>query len=67
MAASPGKYDKYVTYVRECTLADVVLVMIIGGDKGDGFSMQSVYPDSSFLPKVLREMAAAIEHDLNVA
>ena len=37
----PGKYDKACTMVREMTDAACAMVVVIGGNKGAGFSMQT--------------------------
>lgn len=42
MAEGPGKYDEFVTLVREHTLADAVLVIVLNGNRGTGFSMQAI-------------------------
>lgn len=42
MAEGPGKYDDFVTQVREQTLADAVILIVLNGNRGSGFSMQAV-------------------------
>lgn len=37
----PGKYDDVCTLVREQTNAACAIVVIIEGDKGSGFSVQT--------------------------
>jgi hypothetical protein len=58
----PGKYDDVCTRVREETHAVVALIAIIGGDKGNGFSVQAVggVPPAD-LAAMLRHMAEQIE------
>lgn len=36
----PGKYDEHCTRIREETGARAVIVIVIDGSKGSGFSMQ---------------------------
>ncbi len=41
MAQGPGKYDDLTTYVREKSGAEAVVVIVLGGKKGHGFSVQA--------------------------
>jgi hypothetical protein len=41
MPNGPGKYDDYCTRVREETDAHAAIVLVIGGKRGSGFSVQS--------------------------
>jgi hypothetical protein len=59
----PGKYDAVCTSVRELTKAKGVLIMVIEGDMGDGFSCQMDLEGILRLPSVLRHMADQIEAD----
>ena len=62
MAYGPGKYDKEATIVRESTNAESVLVIVLGGDRGSGFSVQSRSPVAARrLAMILHEVAAQIE------
>lgn len=62
MPLGPGKYDELCTKVREETKADTVLVIVLGGEKGSGFSMQTAKMEISVLvPAILRDTAAQIE------
>jgi hypothetical protein len=65
MAAGPGKYDHLATLVREQANALGVIVIVFGGDKGNGFSVQADLPTTLSLPQVLRATADQIEADLN--
>jgi hypothetical protein len=47
MAGGPGKYDDVATMVRTLTGADAVMVLIIGGSRGGGFSLQMRGPDTA--------------------
>ena len=62
MAQGPSKYDRECTLVRESAQAKVVLVIVVGGDRGDGFAMQAggdVPP--TVVAKMLRNVADQIE------
>ena len=61
MAFGPGKYDDVATDVREKTHAEGVLVLIINGTRGSGFSAQLPLDLTLRLPSVLRDMANQIE------
>lgn len=66
MALGPGKYDDEATVVMQMTKAAGVLVMVMGGDRGQGFSFQGV--DTELIrqiPKMLRTVADQIEDDLD--
>jgi hypothetical protein len=57
-----SKYDDLATYVREQTDADVVLVAVVGGRLGSGFSVQSVVPmEPAQIAALLRGVADDIE------
>lgn len=60
----PGKYDDVATTVRERTQAEGVIVIILGGDKGHGFSVQADLITTLGLPKMLRLIADQIEQNL---
>lgn len=66
MALGPGKYDDVATYVRVATDAKAVVVIVIGGDKGSGFSIQAEvgFVDGPILTKLLRDLADEIEFDI---
>ena len=62
MAQGPSKYDKECTLVRESASAKVALIIVIGGDRGDGFAMQAgtdVPP--SVVAQMLRNVADQID------
>lgn len=63
MAAGPGKYDDLCTHVRHQTQAKAVIVIVLGGNQGDGFSVQMEVPAvrSLSLAKLLRDMAEQLE------
>lgn len=61
----PGKYDGLCSMMIEQTAADAVLVLVLGGHMGNGFSVQSREADiTSLLPRLLRQVALQIETDL---
>ena len=69
MPVGPGKYDGEATWVQARTQAPGVLLMILDGNKGNGFSIasfdiQATLEITILLPKLLREMANQIEADL---
>lgn len=60
----PGKYHELCTLIREQSRATGCIVILLGGDKGSGFSAQFLNPnDASKLPAVLRHVADQIEED----
>lgn len=62
MPAGPGKYDNLCTVAREAAQADTVVMIIINGVHGSGFSVQTRDPAASHrLPQLLRTTAHLIE------
>jgi hypothetical protein len=61
---NPGKYDDLCTMVRKGSHAQGVALIIIGGDKGQGFSVQGTRSVLALLPDMLEFMAAKIRKDL---
>ena len=59
----PGKYDDLCTEIREATEAEGVILIIIGGNKGQGFSAQLSPEATVKMPAVLRSIADQIEDD----
>lgn len=58
----PGKYDAECVEALMKTGATVCLLAVIGGKRGNGFSLNSRVPGAEkVLPKLLREMADMIE------
>jgi hypothetical protein len=64
MAHGPGKYDPLATYVRESAHAEGVVVIVINGSRGTGFSVQGTANVQAFLPDLLDHVAAQIRADL---
>ena len=63
MALGPGKYDDLATIVREQTNAQAVIVVVIGGTLGNGFSVQAREGVVLKIPALLRMLANTIEAD----
>jgi hypothetical protein len=60
----PGQYDDEATLVRERTQAQAVVLLIAGGTRGNGTSIQSM--GVAFLrqlPSILRRLADELEAD----
>ena len=59
----PGKYDNLATYVREASGGKTVLVAVLLGKLGSGFSVQSSSLVAAYetLPALLRAVADEIE------
>jgi hypothetical protein len=64
MALGPGKYDDLATLVRANTSARGVILLVIEGDQGGGFSVQATADIIVRLPTLLRRIADDIERDL---
>lgn len=61
----PGIYDKEATEVFHSVEADVVCLMVCGGNRGSGFSVSIKDPRfACVLPIALRRIAMEIERDL---
>jgi len=59
-----GVYDDVCTMARETTQADGAIVMILGGNKGSGFSVQVEQERIHELPAVLENIAAQLRADI---
>lgn len=57
---NPGKYDDLCTMVREATQAEGVLLIIINGNKGGGFSVQASPEIIPIIPDMLEFTAGEI-------
>lgn len=60
MAIGPGKYDDLCTHVREQSGAAGVVVIVLGGKRGSGFSCQADLPTTLALPEMLETIAREI-------
>lgn len=56
----PGKYDQECTLVRERTQAAGVVVLVLNGERGSGFSVQAPLRVHAVLPDLLENMASEI-------
>ena len=63
MALGPGKYDDLATVVLERADAQGVIVLVIGGTLGNGFSVQATAGVTLLMPALLRMLADNIEAD----
>ncbi len=62
----PGKYDDACTAARIRTKASGLLLIVLDGAEGDGFSCQTKDPTLlARLPDLLEAVAAGIRRDLN--
>ena len=59
MPIGPGKYDKYCTEVRENARAQAVVLIVLNGARGSGFSVQA---SSELDPPVLADL---LQHVVN--
>jgi hypothetical protein len=64
MPLGPGVYDEHASRVRAETDATAVILIVIGGERGSGFTMQAPPAMTEALPSILRSMADSIEADL---
>ena len=61
MAAGPSKYNDACTAVRESTQAEAVVLLVLNGDRGTGFAVQTHSEHiSAALPDLLEHMAREI-------
>jgi hypothetical protein len=65
MPLGPGKYDDLCTEVREKARARGAIVIVIEGDKGDGFSCQADLLVTVRLPDLLESMAKQIRESMS--
>jgi hypothetical protein len=63
MADGPGKYDELATYVRTAAQARGVVLILVDGTLGSGFSVQVNSDLRLTLPVLLRRIADDIEVD----
>ncbi len=63
MTIGPGKYDAVCSAVREETKAAGVIVIVIDGERGSGFSCQTDASTLARLPELLEAMAAQMRKD----
>lgn len=62
MSMGPGKYDDACTAALVSTKARMVLLIVVDGEHGTGFSVNSLDPQIvAAVPTLLRQMADQIE------
>jgi hypothetical protein len=59
----PGKYDLECEHVRKMAGAQGVILLVLNGDRGTGFSAQIPAEGFDMIPNVLRQVAGQIEQD----
>lgn len=65
MTLGRGRYDDEATAAREETGAQGIVLIVLAGDKGNGFAVQVRSPYLlKRLPEMLRTMAEQIERDI---
>jgi hypothetical protein len=61
MTLGDGRYAPHCRAVREETDADLVIVMVVNGNLGDGFDVQHANPEMlKTVPALLETLAAQI-------
>ena len=63
MARGSGAYDDLAVHVRQSAKARAAIVIIVGGNKGNGCSVQKETGLALSLPALLRKLADDIEAD----
>jgi hypothetical protein len=64
MSEGPGKYDAVCTYARQVTQAQAVVLIVLNGVSGAGFSVQSTERvPPAVLADLLRFVADKIEKE----
>ena len=66
MPMEPGIYDAECTQVREATHAVGVLLVVVGGQRGTGFSLQGAPEVITVMPDVLERTARELRAALGV-
>jgi hypothetical protein len=64
MADGPGKYDAEAEQVLARVDADGVVLLVMGGTKGNGFAVKGTWEAMATMPEILRNAARWIERDL---
>jgi hypothetical protein len=65
MSLGPGKYDLETTMVQKKTNAQGVILIIIDGKRGSGFSVQATLEVTLDIPGMLRTIADEMEADIS--
>ncbi len=61
MPLGSGRYGELCTEIRQRTKAAGVILIVIAGEKGEGFECQLPAGIAPQMPRILREMADKIE------
>jgi hypothetical protein len=61
MPIGPGKYDAICTHAREAADAEGVVLIILNGKRGSGFSVQASPVVTALLADLLRNTADLVE------
>ena len=64
MAIGPGKYGAECIDLLHKLNAEATILMVIHGERGDGFSVTSTIGPLHDLPRLLRYVADTVEKDL---
>jgi hypothetical protein len=64
MAKRDGKYDEEANELQRGLDADAVIVIVVGGERGNGVSLRADLQTMMQLPEVLRTIAGQIEADI---
>lgn len=65
MTVGPGRYTEVCTMVRKSTRARAVVLLVLDGNRGQGFEVQTAEPLLlKRLPGLLRTVADALEADV---
>lgn len=64
MAKGPGKYDDVATVAQQMTNAEAVIVIVVGGFKGHGFSVQGTEEMLKTVPSLLDMVSRQIKEDM---
>lgn len=67
MPVGPGKYDELANHCFKEAKARGVVLMVLDGEHGNGFSVVGDRSTLAYIPQLLREMADGIERDMRSA
>jgi len=60
----PGKYNDLLTAARTQAGSDAAILIVFGGNKGSGFSVQAPLDIQLGLPGILRYLADEVEREI---
>lgn len=61
----PGKYDDLAELVCKATSCSGVVLIVMGGYKGDGVSVKGTAEAMQTMPTLLRKIADALQEDID--